>query len=82
MQFNAAESEKDKEFELLLTSVNNELEQMKIGADSSKNMENIKAMIGQTAMKLRTQKELSGTNAITPAVEPKGRAPEGQAFQK
>lgn len=82
MEFKAAESEKEKEFQLLLTSVENEITQMKIGEDSRQNLERIKAMIGQTAMKLRTQVELSGTQAITPAVEPRGRAPDGEAFQK
>jgi hypothetical protein len=42
----------------------------------------VKGAITETLMKLTVQKELSGTEAITPAVEPKGTAPEGQSFAK
>jgi hypothetical protein len=50
-------------------------------------LETVKAKLASDAMKLQVQKELAGTDGrgpqvVTPVVEPAGRAPEGQAFQK
>jgi len=47
----------------------------------------VKSQLANTAMKLRTQKELTNTDGkapqvVTPAVEPVGRAPDGEAFTK
>jgi len=45
----------------------------------------VKADLAQTAMKLNLQKELSqgrGGEVITPAIEPAGRAPDGESFEK
>jgi len=45
----------------------------------------VKSDLAQTAMKLNLQKELSGGvggEVITPAIEPSGRAPDGESFQK
>lgn len=51
-------------------------------------LEQVKAGLASDAMKLRVQKELAMTppagapQVATPPTEPKGRAPDGQAFQK
>jgi hypothetical protein len=50
-------------------------------------LDNVKKELAKTAMTLRAQKEMSNTNGkgpqvAKPIVEPAGRAPEGQAFQK
>lgn len=50
-------------------------------------LEQVKAKLAETTMKLNTQKELAvlGSEApqvATPAMEPPGRAPDGQAFQR
>lgn len=57
-------------------------------------LESVKAKLAETAMKLNVQKELAGATiradihkhhtpqVATPAVEPPGRAPDGQAFQR
>lgn len=47
----------------------------------------VKSQLANTAMKLRTQKELTNMDGkapqvVTPAVEPVGRAPDGEAFTK
>lgn len=50
-------------------------------------LEQVKAKLADTAMKLQTTKELAGLKATaeqlpTPPVEPPGRAPTGESFQK
>jgi hypothetical protein len=50
-------------------------------------LEQVKAKLAETAMKLQTTKELAGQKAHadmmpTPPVEPPGRAPVGESFQK
>lgn len=48
-------------------------------------VEQTKARLAETVMKLTTQKQLAGTKArqvATPATEPPGRAPAGQAFAR
>ena len=50
-------------------------------------LDQVKAQLAQTAMKLKTQVQLAGADGkgpqiATPLVEPEGRAPEGEAYQK
>ena len=50
-------------------------------------LETVKAKLASDAMKLQVQKELAdsdgrGPQVVTPVVEPAGRAPDGEAFQK
>ena len=50
-------------------------------------LETVKAKLAGDAMKLQVQKELAGSDGkgpqiATPVVEPAGRAPDGEAFQK
>lgn len=45
-------------------------------------LDKAKAELTKVSMQLTVQKQLNGSNAAQPAVEPRGRAPEGQAFQK
>jgi len=76
-------------------AVRRELAVMDYANKHSLKLEDVKGKLADTVMKLRTQKELAlGTAAIdlhkhrnpqpqvaTPAVEPPGRAPAGEAFQ-
>lgn len=45
-------------------------------------LDQAKADLTKVSMQLTVQKQLNGSNAANPAVEPKGRAPDGQAFAK
>lgn len=45
-------------------------------------LEQVKASLAETAMKLQVQKDLSKPPAITPPTEPAQHAPDGQAFQQ
>lgn len=61
--------------------VRRELAIMNYANQHNINVENVKAKLADSAMRLRTQRELSAQVA-RPAVEPAGRAPNGQAFAK
>ena len=68
-------SQLEKEFDVYIKQIGEK------GSDS-RNLQTIKQKLQDTILKLKTQLQLSGTQAITPAVEPRGRAPDGQAFEK
>lgn len=59
-----------------------QLAQLKEAGDDKRKLEDVKQKLQDTVMKLKTQISLSGTEVITPAVEPRGRAPDGQSFEK
>lgn len=73
-----------------------ELAMMDYANKHSMKLEDVKAKLAETAMKLNVQKELAGATigadlhkhrnpapqVATPATEPPGRAPDGQAFQQ
>ncbi len=64
-----------------------ELEMLKYANAQQLSLEAVKAKLAETAMKLNVQKELAGLKGeapqvATPAMEPVGRAPNGQAFQR
>lgn len=80
--------------ELALTR---ELAMLKYAGDQKITLEQVKAQLAQTAMKLDTQKDLfvastavdvhkhrnpTAPQVATPAIEPAGRAPDGEAYQK
>lgn len=86
-QFAEAEKDKDRQLELMLKAVDTEVDARRQSGERVMNVDDIKAMLASTAMKLRTQKELSVTNVrarqvTKPPTEPRGRAPKGQAFQR
>jgi hypothetical protein len=64
-----------------------ELAQMKFEGDKNIQFDALKVKLNDTVMKLATTKELAGVNATanqlpTPPVEPPGRAPVGQSYQR
>lgn len=76
--------QRGKEKELALKR---ELEVFKENNRLKTELDKLKAMLAATTMKLRTQVDLAdsepdGEQVATPAVEPQGRAPDGQAFSK
>ena len=69
--------------------VKRELEMLKYANAQNISLDQIKADLAKETMRLTTQKELAAaSNAIkvpqvaTPAIEPRGRAPNGMAFQR
>lgn len=94
LQIDAAEREKDRQMEVAMAQLNDQLEDRRLSGDKEMSLEDIKAMLATTAMKLRVQKELSALSTgadlhkhnnpapvITPPTEPAGRAPAGMAYQ-
>ena len=63
-----------------------DLEERKHAGEKDVNLDTIKSNMANNIMKLKTQLKLSGSKespqVATPAMEPKGRAPDGQAFQR
>lgn len=89
IQADAVQNDADRQLEMMLAQMDANLTKMSEGGKQKVSFEDIKAMLAKTAMQLRTQKELAGMKGdtaapqvATPAVEPAGRAPNGQAFQK
>lgn len=91
MEYEKQEKEKDRELEYILKTMEEEVNIQEINAkaqgERAINFDSIKQKLSDTAMKLRTQKELAlvktaAPQVARPAIEPKGRAPNGQAFQK
>ena len=85
-QIKAAIDEKEMQFKVGLTQMVQEFDagmaQMKETGMNARQIEVLKQKMQDTVLKLQTQISLNDTDVATPAAEPKGRAPDGQAFQK
>jgi hypothetical protein len=89
-QFDAEQADKDREFQKFMTQLNADidaqLDERAQAGDHAISLEDIKAMLAATTMKLQTQKELSyvaaGRQAVTPPTEPAGRATAGRAYEQ
>ena len=83
----AQQAELDRALSQWEKNVEAQLESAKMGGNQSMNDDNLKVALAKESMKLRTQINLAMKNAraaqvATPAFEPQGRAPNGQAFIK
>jgi hypothetical protein len=81
------DNELDRMLQQSIAQVEAQLEGAKLTAEERTAFQTIKAAIMRDAMKLRTQRELSiGARQVQqvalPAMEPQGRAPAGEAFQR
>ena len=86
MQFEAQEKDKDRQITLMTDQINERIESMKLQGAREISFDDMKAMLAKTAMELRSQERVSlatdHAKQIAPAaMEPKGRAPNGMAFQ-
>lgn len=84
----AEQAEKDRILEQWVEQMSAQLEAAKIAADKDMALEELKRSLTETAMKLKVQQTLA-FNKVQPAaqvaqaaMEPPGRAPNGQAFQR
>lgn len=94
-QFDAQESERDRQFQRTMAELTAQLDQQEQEGKQNMSLADIKAMLAATVMKLNTQKELShqatgadlykhtnpAPQVVTPPTEPAGRAPAGEAYQ-
>lgn len=95
-QFESQENDKKHQVDLVLGQLEQHIEEMRLTGAKEISFDKIKAMLADTAMKLSTQRELSvatlgvdvhkhhvpAAAVATPPVEPAGRAPAGESFQR
>lgn len=88
MAFEAQQAELERQNKLVIAAVNERINTTELSSAERQNLDNIKATLAQTSAKLRTQTALAQQSVratpqvATPAVEPVGRAQNGQAFQR
>ena len=94
LQFKAQEAERQRQHEremqaqeMAMKEREFQIKLIEFASREKISLEDAKVRISDTAMKLSTQRELSAKaqeapQVASPAIEPAGRAPEGQAFQK
>lgn len=82
LEFKAAEAQKDRDHQSRMAMLERDVAMMKFANERGMTLEQVKADLAKTVMSLRVQRELNGTEAAQPAIEPKGLAPDGQSFAK
>ena len=83
----AAREGANADYNLRRLELERELAILKYANDRQISLDDAKVQLARDTMKLQVQKELAGADGkgpqvATPEVEPAGRAPEGEAFQK
>lgn len=91
--FEAQQADKDRNMELMAMQIQERLESMKEGLAKEISLNDIKAMLASTSMKLNVTKDLAiadhtmdlhkhrSPKPMAPVIEPPGRAKNGRAFQ-
>jgi hypothetical protein len=87
LQYKAAESQKEREHQSAMKQLEVQMLMLKLSNDKGISLDSIKATLAGKAMDLNVQKELAykvgkAKEVATPAIEPIGEAPDGQAFQR
>lgn len=83
MAHESQENEQDRALEMATRYLDQELESAKLAGDDKISIDQLKTKLADTAMKLRTQRQLSVSNQITkPPTEPAGKASPGRAYQE
>jgi len=85
-QFRMQEGEVQRQHELVIKEMDQNIKMMELANTKGISLERIKAELSRDALKLKTQVALAGPDRkgpqiLTPPVEPEGRAPEGMAYQ-
>jgi hypothetical protein len=85
-QHEAGQNDLDREIKLMVEAMHQEIDATLEGAKQQgmdkRQIEELKGKLTDTLMKLDVQKQLSGTVALKPAVEPAGRAEPGKSFSQ
>lgn len=87
VQAETQRTQAEREARMLEMQMRRELAMLEYANKHQMSLEQLKTDLARDAMKLRVQKELAAaehqaSQVATPAVEPPGRAPNGQAFQR
>ena len=83
--FEGAQNDKDRALQWAITQIGLTVNAANLDQDTRKNLENIKAKLGETVIKLGAQERMQvrgigAKQVVQPPVEPPGRAKPGQAF--
>ncbi|HBA35931.1 MAG TPA: hypothetical protein DCZ12_17535, partial [Gammaproteobacteria bacterium] len=79
----AREHEHERQIASMEQAFQEEMQRLKMAGVKDNILDESKVRINETVMRLRTQKELAGIRQVArPEVEPVGRAPPGQAFER
>lgn len=86
-QFEARENELERRNKLVIAAIDERLQSTQLTSAEKQTLAKIKATLASKAMEVTAQKQLSAMGARAnqmprPSVEPKGRAPTGQSFQR
>ncbi len=87
-EMRSANLEAERQHAKEMKQVDREIQVMKLAQDQNISIESIKAQLAVTAAKLKTQKDISLSSGnkkgqvIKPEIEPAGKAPAGEAFQR
>lgn len=72
----------DREVLIALKAVDSELSQIKEGKIDERTANQIKGRLAEAAMKIQAQLSVGDTEIAAPPVEPAGRAPDGESYEK
>ena len=79
--FEQQENEKNRQLDLMIAAMDGELGKESLSVESRKVLENAKAKLADTVIKIRAQERMQAQEQLLkPPVEPAGRAPKGRAF--
>ena len=87
LEFKAQEAERQRQHDLSMKKMEYDMKMMEFSMSKQLTLEEVKAKLASDSMKLKTQIHLSNKNGkgpqvASPVVEPAGRAPEGEAYQR
>lgn len=78
--YRAAEGDKKRAFDAAMKEFDSYLKSQEQSGKRSSDLDKLRASFAELDRKLKVQVMLSGTQVVEPAVEPAGRAPDGQSF--
>jgi hypothetical protein len=91
-RWESQEKERDRQNELVIAAINERMQSTQLSSGERQNLDKIKSTLAQTAAKLEVTKDLAvashtvdlhkNKQAMAPVIEPVGRAPAGQSWQK
>ena len=82
-EFEASENAKNRELDMAVAFINERMGEAGLSSQERQTLAGIKARLSETAVKINLERELTtGGQILTPPVEPMGRAPNGQAYQR
>ena len=82
LQSDAQQSGADRNLAKWIAEVDAQLRSAALTAEERQHLDDIKATLAGITMKLTTTQQMASADRMTPVIEPPGRAPDGQAFER